>query len=110
MNQRETIIVCRLLDEMWYSMMNHNFALIKTMIRKLLSSAIPMKYNDHYMKIKFIISGCISGKEAEVMAIVTSKVKPQVYINILDIFHIASICTRGNQEVNFRYNNDSCYR
>lgn len=93
---REKQSKCRLLDECGYSMMNHNFALIKTMIRKLLSSAIPTKYNDHYMKIKFIISGCISGKEAEEMAIVTSKVKPQVCINILDVFHIASICTRGN--------------
>uniref|UniRef100_A0A3B3S4R3 Tc1-like transposase DDE domain-containing protein n=1 Tax=Paramormyrops kingsleyae TaxID=1676925 RepID=A0A3B3S4R3_9TELE len=58
-----------------------------------------------------MIWGCMSGKGPGQMAVITSTVNAQVYIEILDNFLILSIESRlGDDEVIFQDDNASCHR
>uniref|UniRef100_A0A672T8Q8 Tc1-like transposase DDE domain-containing protein n=1 Tax=Sinocyclocheilus grahami TaxID=75366 RepID=A0A672T8Q8_SINGR len=95
-------------------MMNHESALDKEMMLELLSGAVLsfcLKKTTKFPN-SFMVWGCsMSGKGPGEMAILTSTVNAQMYIEILDTFLIPSIeKTFGDNDVIFQDDNASCHR
>uniref|UniRef100_A0A4W6EFN8 Tc1-like transposase DDE domain-containing protein n=1 Tax=Lates calcarifer TaxID=8187 RepID=A0A4W6EFN8_LATCA len=58
-----------------------------------------------------MIWGCMSGKGTGEMAVITSSINAQVYVDILDTFLIPSIERAfGDDEIIFQNDNASCHR
>jgi DDE superfamily endonuclease len=58
-----------------------------------------------------MIWGCMSGKSTGEMAVITSSINAQVYIDILDTFLIPSIERMfGDDDIIFQDDNASCHR